>query len=196
MNLTRITFSLILLSLSFSTLSADGLYKWRDAHGNIQYGDKPPKNARLEKLDMPLLTVIQDYGSQWKTETPKLDNTTINKFQTQRISAKNTTKYEKFSFIAPKINQLIHSKEGDISAMLSIRPPLKPGHSVIFDMDGKNRKKGTMRIANFSALSVGMHSLKASIINAQGKIIQKTQTIPFRIIRFDSAQSTKKRKHG
>jgi len=195
MNLTRIAFSLILFSLSFSTLSADGLYKWRDAHGNIQYGDNPPKNARLEKLDMPLLTVIQDYGSQWKTETPKLDNTTINKFQMQRISAKNPTKYEKFSFIAPKINQLIHSKEGDISAMLSIRPPLKPGHSVIFDMDGKNRKKGIMRIANFSALSVGMHSLKASIINAQGKIIQNTKTIPFRIIRFDSAQSNKKRKH-
>jgi len=199
MNLTRITFSLILLSLSFSTLSADGLYKWRDAHGNIQYGDKPPKNARLEKLDMPLLTVIQDYGSQWKTETPQLNNATINKFQTQRISGNKTagheTKYEKFSFIAPKINQIIHSKEGDISAMLSIRPPLKPGHSVIFDMDGKHRKKGIMRIANFNALSVGMHSLKASIINAQGKIIQNTKTIPFRIIRFDSAQSNKKRKH-
>ena len=201
-NVTLLTFlrqiTLILFSLSMSSFStslfADGFYKWRDARGNIQYGDKPPKNVRLEKLDMPRLTVIQDYGSQWKSQEVDLDNSMIKTHTHQPISDTMSANYKKFTFIAPKMNQVIHAKEGDISAMLSISPPLKSGHSIVFVMDGKNKKKGTSRITNFTALSVGNHSLKASIINAQGKTIQNTRTIPFRLIRFDSASSRKKRK--
>ena len=196
MYLARFLLPLIIFLLTISSFStpilADGFYKWRDAYGNIQYGDNPPKNARLEKLDMPLLTVIQDYGSQWKSKEVNLK-----KFKTKSpppIFEKTSVSYEKFAFIAPKMNQIIHAKDGDISAMLSIRPPLKRGHSIVFNMDGKNKKRGTVRIANFVALSVGMHSLKASIVNAKGKIIQSTPAIPFRLIRFDSALSRKKRK--
>ncbi|HIP93894.1 MAG TPA: DUF4124 domain-containing protein [Leucothrix sp.] len=198
MHLVRFLLPLILFSLSMSSFStslfADGFYKWRDARGNIQYGDKPPKNARLEKLDIPLLTVIQEYGSQWKSQEVDLDNSMIKTLSHQPISDKVSANYEKFTFIAPKINQVIHAKEGDISAMLSLSPPLKSGHSIIFVMDGKNKKRGTSRISNFTALSAGNHSVKASIINAQGKVIQNTRAIPFRLIRFDSASSRKKRK--
>jgi len=191
---TLILFSLSLCSFSTSLLADGGVYKWRDAYGNIQYGDKPPKNVKQEKLDMPQLTVIQDYGSQWKSQEVDLDKTVIKKYTRQPIPEKTTTSYEKFTFIAPKINQVIHAKEGDVSAMLSISPPLKSGHSIVFIMDGNNKKKETSRITNFTALSAGNHSLKASIINAQGKVIQNTRAIPFRLIRFDSASSKKKRK--
>ena len=198
MHFIRFSLPLILFSLSISSFStslfADGFYKWRDAHGNIQYGDNPPKNVRLEKLNMPQLTIIQDYGSQWKSEDVELDNALIKKYSRQSTPVKRSMNYEKFTFIAPKINQVIHAKEGDISAMLSISPPLKSEHSIVFVMDGKNKKKGKLRISNFTALSVGKHFLKASIINAQGKLIQETQTIPFRIIRFDSASSRKRQK--
>lgn len=196
MHFIRFSLPLILFSLSISSFStslfADSFYKWRDARGNIQYGDDPPKNVRLEKLNMPQLTIIQDYGSQWKSEEVELDNTLIKKYSRQSVPVKRNMNYEKFTFIAPKINQVIHAKEGDISAMLSISPPLKSGHSIVFVMDDKNKKQGKSRISNFTALSVGKHSIKASIINAQGKIIQNTQAIPFRVLRLGSASRRKR----
>lgn len=191
-------FILFLLSSSSFTISlhADGVYKWKDAYGNIQYGDKPPENVRLEQLDMPLLTVIEGYSDQWKSPKNKNKKPAFTQLTPQKITQASSIKYEKFAFIAPKLNQVIHTKEGDVSAMISIRPPLKKVHSITYTLDGKKGSKGASRITNFSGLSVGNHSLSASITDRQGKVIQTTETIKFRVIRFNSAQqaANKKRK--
>lgn len=193
----RFLLPIIILLFTISGLStsifAEGLFKWKDARGHIQYGDKPPKNVKLERLDIPELTVIQNYSKQWELED---DNTkkAATKQSPPKASENKAINYERFTFIAPKINQVIHTKEGDVSAMLSIRPNLKKGHSIIFNLDGKKREQGKTRITNFSGLSVGNHLLSASIVNAQGKLIQKTSMVNFRVIRFNSAYSKKKSK--
>ena len=193
MRLKHLFLSLLLLFLASGSmfLYADGFYKWRDAYGNIQYGDNPPKNARLERLDLPQLTVIQDYGSQWQSKEIDAYKAPVTPPIKRAIRQAASFHYEKFNFIAPKRDQLIHAKDGDISAMLSIRPPLKAGHKIVFVLDGKSSAAGTLRISNFSALAGGKHSLSAHILNAQGEKIKDTETINFRVIRFDTAQSKK-----
>lgn len=196
MRSVRLLIPFIILQLIMSgfsmSVSAEGLYKWKDARGHIQYGDNPPKNVRLESLDIPELTVIQNYADQWKVDNSKAVKPTPNVNTPPQIVEKTSVKYEKFTFIAPKQNQVIHTKAGDVSAMISLRPALKSGHSIVFKLDGKAQEKGTTRMANFSALSVGPHAITASIIDAQGKVVQETSALEFRVIRFNSAYYKKK----
>ena len=43
--------ALILCFVSMLALAADGvLYKWKDAEGNIRYGDRPPKGVPYERI--------------------------------------------------------------------------------------------------------------------------------------------------
>ncbi len=56
----------ITLLSAHSVVQAEGFYKWKDARGNIQYGDQPPPNSKAEKVAMPAITVIDNYADQWK----------------------------------------------------------------------------------------------------------------------------------
>ena len=180
---------LLLVSIITScfTASADGIFKWKDARGNTQYGDQPPKKSRARAVDMPPLTVIEDYGKQWeplhfKTEAP-LKNT--GKRQATILKTKSVPSfipsYQSLNFIAPKANQIIYAKDGDVSAMLSLKPPLKRGHSIVFYIDGKRMNSGSSRITNFKTLSAGSHSVFASIIDQKGKLAMKSDVISFNV---------------
>ena len=183
----------VILSFTIGTLtSADGFYKWVDARGHIQYGDKPPENVRLENFEMPALTVIEDYASQWQASDENLTKPVKQQFNQHNSIKQRSIVYEKFAFIAPKINQVIHDKDGDMSAMLSIRPPLKAGHSIVFKLDNKKSVTSKSRIANFTRLNLGYHNLSAEIRDSQGRLVQTSEIVKFRIIRFRSAQLKKK----
>ena len=56
-------FSLILLQ---SAAYAEGLYKWKDSRGNTQYGDRPPANVNAQPMELPKITIIDNYADQWK----------------------------------------------------------------------------------------------------------------------------------
>ena len=188
----RIASSLIILFLTVvsSPAFSDGYFKWIDSRGEIQYGDSPPKNTRLENLVLPELTVIEAYGDQWATPA----NSSANQRKprvTQKSFSESVENYERFIFIAPKANQVIRAKDGDVSAMMSISPPLKAGHKLSFKLDGKSREKSRSRIANFTNLTVGYHTLSADILDSRGAVVQSSDTIKFRIIRFIAKKRAK-----
>ena len=183
---------LFILSLTMSLLnpvSADGFYKWKDARGNIQYGDEPPTHSGAKKMQLPAITILKGYGKQW--ETPELPKTAQQKSRItpQAIpSAQEKTLpiiYSKLTFIAPKEGQVIQAKDGDVSTMLSIKPPLKlkQGHRIHFVLDQDQSSTSISRFANFKNLSNGTHHLTVSIVNAQGKLLQKGKTMRFSVQR-------------
>ena len=185
------------LLLMTSASQADGVYKWKDARGVIQYGDEPPKSSHARQFKMPEITVIENYGEQWK---PIQNNPAPIVGQPQRrqqpaIAPKQVIavaaapkkvyipQYKVLGFIAPKSNQTIRAEDGDISAMLSIKPPLKKGHKVIFVLNGKNAGSSRSRITNFKNLSNGSHSVSANIVDRSGTIVMKGAVVPFQVKR-------------
>ena len=175
----------ILFSFLFSaTISAEGFYKWKDARGNIQYGDKPPANNMAERIDLPKLTVIDNYADQWKPLKFEGDQQSLNNQQPQQQSKKPSgNTYSKLAFIAPKAGQSIRANDGDVSAMLSIKPPLKKGHEIAFFIDGKEVAKGTARTNNFANLNRGAHTISAKIIDKKGREL-KSSSVSFNVQRF------------
>lgn len=184
----------VFITIVSHSVCADGYYKWKDAHGNIQYGDSPPKHVKLEKLQLPELTIIEDYGSQWESPTEQSDKQ-IKQAVTSKLVVKRVEEsYDRFSFIAPKLNQVIRAKDGDVSAMLSIKPPLKIMHKIVYKLDGKIRDNSSSRIANFKNLTFGYHVLSANIVNVAGETIQSTDEVKFRVIRFNKSGKVAKSK--
>ncbi len=174
---------LALLFVSFqSTLSAEGFYKWKDTRGNIQYGDTPSPKTKAEKVKMPAITVIDNYAQQWKPmnfDTPSTNEAT----QAKGVSKQVSSGYKKFEFIAPKANQSIRANDGDVSAMISIKPPLKKGHKIAFFLDGKEVSKSTARSRNFSDLARGTHMVSAKVVDQNGRSI-KNSSVSFNVMRF------------
>jgi len=167
-----------LLSLSCS-LQAGTLYKWVDNKGNTQYGDSPPSNVNAQAVKLPDITVVDNYADQWKP----MDFASETKQKEAKHVPNNNRQYSQLSFLAPKANQAIRANDGDVSAMISVKPALKKGHFIQFAIDGKAVKKGQSRTANFSNLARGGHSISAKIVNAKGAVL-KQSSVSFNVLRF------------
>jgi len=178
-----LTHWLVILSCALScslaaTAMAEGFYKWKDARGNIQYGDRPPANVKAQPMKMPKLTVIENYGEQWKPVTfPNEPDSSQ-----QQDTPKATAGYTTLTFVAPKANQAIRANDGDVSAIISLKPPLKAGHVITFSIDGKEVAKGSSRTNNFSNLPRGDHSVSVKIMDSKGKVL-KSQSVNFTVLR-------------
>lgn len=162
---------------------ADGLYKWIDAKGNAQYGDRPPANSNAKPITLPKITIIDNYANQWKPLN--FDETAVVKKPVQVKSSTTpaaTSPYTKLAFLAPKANQAIRANDGDVSAMISIKPPLKKGHKIEFAINGKSLGKGTSRTKNFENLNRGKHAITAKIVDSNGQIL-KSSSVGFNVLR-------------
>ena len=174
------------LLLSPALLQAEGILKWTDARGVVHYGDEAPRNQRTKAIDMPQLTVVEDYGKQWlplepkKPKQAKFRSVSVKKVA---VSPSFQPSYSKLDFIAPKSGQTIKAKDGDITTMLKVKPPLKAGHKLVITIDGKAQKKTRSRIANFSSLAAGKHTLSAQIVDNSGALKMRTDELTFSVKR-------------
>ncbi len=175
-----LTHWLLILSCAFTASAmAEGFYKWKDARGNIQYGDRPPANVKAQPMKMPKLTVIENYGDQWKPVTFPRES---DPYQQQETSKTTGVTYTSLSFVAPKANQSIRANDGDVSAIISLKPPLKAGHVITFSIDGKEVAKGSSRTNNFSNLPRGEHSVSVKVMDDKGKLL-KSESVRFTVLR-------------
>ncbi len=161
---------------------ANSFYKWKDARGNTQYGDKPPPGVNAEPMNMPAITVIDNYADQWKPMNLS-DDPLKQEAEIEETSSASGNSYDVLKFVAPKSNQAIRANDGDVSAMISVKPPLKAGHEIAFYLDGKEVSKGSSRTSNFKNLPRGAHTVTAKILDKSGKAI-KNSSVSFNVLRF------------
>ena len=184
----HLSIKIILIALLTSPvlLQAEGILKWTDAQGVVHYGDEAPRNQRAKAIDMPQITVVEDYGKQWlplESEKPKAAK--FRSISVKKVAVKSSfqASYTTLDFIAPKSGQTIKAKDGDITAMLKVKPPLKKAHKLIITIDGKAQKKTRSRIANFSNLPAGKHTLSAQIVDNSGALKMRTDELTFNVKR-------------
>jgi hypothetical protein len=186
------TSNYLILAVIFSVASmqfihADGVFKWKDARGNIQYGDEPPANVKVDNFKMPDIMVVEGFKEQWQplgADKPKVFVTNNAASQNPVVTLEKPSTYSKLAFIAPRNNQVIESGfKGEVSAMISIKPPLKKGHQIVFELDGKSVSKSKSRINNFSNLSGGTHTVISKIIDQRGNELIVSSPVTFNVVR-------------
>lgn len=188
----------MVLTVLFAQLSyADGFYKWKDPRGKTQYGDKPPANVKAENMRMPEITVIEGFSKQWQ---PLDMNTSSNRpvapvveYQPEK-QKQSSGSYTKLAFVAPKDNQVMSGGfKGEVSAMLSIKPPLKKGHLVVVSLDGKEVSRSKSRISNFTNLGGGSHAVSAKIVDKSGRVVMSSSAVTFKVVRKSSKNKSSKK---
>ncbi len=194
-SLNTLIVSVILTMLS-TAVYADGFYKWKDARGNTQYGDQPPANVKAENMKMPEITVIEGYGKQWQpldaNPSRSYRAAPVVEYEPKR-ERQASRSYTKLAFVAPKDNQVMSGGfKGEVSAMLSIKPPLKKGHLVAFTMDGKEVSRSTSRISNFTNLGGGSHTLTAKIVDRSGSVVMTSSPVSFKVVRKHNNKNDKR----
>jgi len=174
---------LAISSLFFSAFASAEIFSWKDAKGNVHYGDSPPEEVKAKTVELPQLTIIEDYGKLYK---PVL--TAEERGETTAKKNKEKKLYTTFTILAPKDKQAIRANDGDVTVMLSLKPKLLPKHSLSVYLDGKKMAEGGLRMVNLTNLDRGEHKIYAviNVIDAEGKKlkqIQKSEEITFTVIR-------------
>ena len=179
--------AIIISVASLQSIHADGVFKWKDARGNIQYGDEPPANVKVGNFKMPKIMVIDGFKDQWQPldgDKPKAVASKQAAAPSPVATLEKPSIYTKLAFIAPRNNQVIKSGfNGEVSAMISLKPPLKKGHKIAFELDGKEVIRSKSRMNNFSNLSSGTHSVTTKVIDHRGNVLKTSSPVSFNVVR-------------
>lgn len=151
----------LLLALPITGLAA--IYKFYDENGELVFSDQPGPNA--EKLDLEPISTIKPRI----VKLPKANN------QTQ-----GTSLYETFTFANPTQGETLRENNGSINVDLLLNPPLDGnlGHLVELKLDGKAVSDPVSSMAfTLNNVDRGSHTLTASVIDRDQKVIAQTETI-------------------
>lgn len=182
--------TLLFIQLFMLSASAEGVYKWKDKYGKTQYGDKPPQGSNAQPLKMPAITVIENYGQQWKSNSGY--QSTQDNNQASKPAAPRSN-YSALNIVAPKTGQGIRANDGDVTLMLSIQPKLKKGHSIIVTLDGKQVSNGSSRAINLTNLDRGLHNVQAEVRDAHNTSLVSSPAVSFTVLRHSVLLNKKKK---
>ena len=150
-----------LLLLTFMGFAvAETVYKSVDEDGNIIFTDKPSQNA--EEIKLQKLQTIKNPNPAKHTPKPK--------------QPKQEALYKTFLVSNPAEGAGIRSNNGSVSISLSLQPPLRPSHSIIITVDGKEVSNGSSNRVSVQNLNRGAHSISASVVDGSGKQIISTSS--------------------
>jgi hypothetical protein len=168
------------------------VYKWVDEAGNVHYGDTPPiEGAR--QLELPEYTryaprPLPSSGAQ----APAADQEKAADEPASEAPApaedEGPDGYQRLEILQPEQNGTVRSSEGLVEVQLAIEPPLGKAHYITFTLDGA-RASQPVQGSSFTLSDVerGSHVLQASVVDAGGRVMLRSDTIRF-TMRQDSIQ--------
>jgi len=140
------------------------IYKSINAAGEVVYSDTRTQGA--ETLKMPALPTY--------TPPPATSSTT------SKAKTVETAIYDDFVFLTPEDDATIRNNQGIINAELKLTPALrgKLNHRVQFYLDGEAYgEPGSSIRTVMSDVERGMHSLTASVLDANGESLISTDPV-------------------
>ena len=155
--------------LAISSLQADQspqIYKWTDSNGNVNFSDKP--HAGAEEIALPK---VQTYS------TPKIS---VPEPSSEPVTDAEAPVYHKISIVQPVDQTTIRNPQGYVSILIELKPKLKRGDKLQIILDGAplNKPQATTVFA-LQDINRGSHTLAAQVVDAQGKILNTSDTISF-----------------
>ncbi len=174
---TILIFALLILA---APCSAE-IYKSVDDEGNVTYGDRPTPNQESEIVKPP---PISTYSSTYRPPNKKtVSNQANNNNKTK------TTTYTQLVITQPQDDTAIRSNSGQVTVITKTTPPLdtKAGHKIEITLDGEKAATSSSGMIMLESLSRGTHSLRAVIIDENGKVLATSANQTFHLLR-SSAQ--------
>ena len=149
------------------SVSAETVYKTRDAEGNIIFSDMPTEGAEKIKVQEAQTLNLPMPKRLGERPTTKLSPKAIN--------------YTEFKIINPQHDSTIHSNEGVINVSTILSPELDEKHSIAFLIDGKKVSEGKSLQLSLNNFDRGTHNVIAMIKDEKDKVIKQSNNITFHL---------------
>jgi len=154
------------MSLALSGQAA--IYKWVDSSGAVHYSDTPTRDAKDIKL--PDATVYTPVGSS-------LENSGGSAAPTGPTKPAN---YSSFVIVAPASNEMVQANGGTVTIRFQSEPALQSGHYIQVVLDGRIQDQhATGPQIQLNNLSRGAHMIHASIHDAAGRLVARSNIVQF-----------------
>ncbi|HZX17891.1 MAG TPA: DUF4124 domain-containing protein [Pseudomonas sp.] len=167
--------NLLLCGLMLLALPAVAqVYTYIDAEGNRVFTDKP-RSGDAERVELAPSNSMPTIQTQTApvTEAPP----------------EPSQRYSLLRVLVPQPDATIRDSAGNLIVSVNSEPKLFPQHSYRLLLDGVQvGEAGSSPVFPLENIDRGTHQLAVEIIDQQGRIIERTPTQPFHMLRISLAQ--------
>ncbi len=163
--------SLLLFLVLVCAAAGAQVYKRVGPDGNVYFSDQPGPDARQIEVKPAQAISLPPVPRQTGAAQQQYD-----------VSAT----YSEFTIVSPTSDQAVRANDGKVTVSLSLKPKLMPGHTVRLKVDGKDGeqiKTGGGLSIELSNLSRGLHTVEATVVDAQGHAVIQTGPVSFNVLR-------------
>ncbi len=174
----RIMKYLWLCLLALALPAGAEVYTYIDGQGNRVFTDQPRSNAKRVPLAPSNRMSANPGGVKVlkPASPPKTKPAPVIRYQMLRV-------------LVPEPEADIRSNSGDLIVSITSEPGLQPGHSYRLLLDGKpTGQPGTSPVFALDGIDRGRHQLAAEILDEQGRIVERTASQSFQMLRISLAQ--------
>jgi len=155
------------------TQTTQKLYRVVDKNGNVSYSDAPSPGAKE--------VVMQEVPSI-NLKPPKIEFEEI-EIRGRSDSKSNNDHYTSIKFLIPEQDGVIRNNGGVATLTASLEPGLFNGHYLKFYLDGKmiGQQQKALSITTEN-VEYGPHTASYTVVEANGTIIQQSDTVKFNLL--------------
>lgn len=163
-----------LMLLALPTLAQ--VYTYIDAEGNRVFTDKP-RSGNAERVELAPSNSMPAIQMQTAPATAP------------QASPEPTQRYNLLRILVPQPDATIRDSAGNLIVSVNSDPGLFPQHSYRLLLDGVQiGEAGSSPVFPLENIDRGTHQLAVEIIDLQGRIIERTPSQPFHMLRISLAQ--------
>ena len=166
---------LIVLALAASTGSQaadEGIYRSRDAQGNVIFSDRKPDES-AEPVRLPPTNTMPEVAvppqSQNATAAPAADDEVVG--------------YRTLAITAPLDGETIVNPAGYVAVVVAVDPPLQERHSLRLLLDGEPAGVPQQGALDLQGLVRGEHTLQLLVVDDAGNRVQESAAVTVQVHR-------------
>lgn len=161
----RSVFFICFMALALCAQAA--IYKWVDSRGEVHYSDTPTRDAEEIKLSDP--TIYSPAGTGSGSASGQVPATVADPLN-----------YSSFVILAPNNNEMVQANDGNVTLRFQTQPELQAGHYIQAVLDGRILdQRATGPVLQLSNLTRGAHMVHASIHDAAGRLLTRSNIVQF-----------------
>jgi hypothetical protein len=162
---------LLLLGIFICTNATAEVYKHTNPDGSVTFSDVPTK-IDAEPIKLPPSSTYS---------APPLPRATVNP-----KAKKAEVDYESVAITSPANDTVVRDNAGNITINISVKPALKPGHTTVLIMDGKNVGEGQGGNIQVTNIDRGSHTFTVRIVDNQKKTVLQSDPVTVHLQRVST----------
>ncbi len=155
---------ILLVGCLLGVASADSIYKWVDAQGNVHYGDEPGQSSAKKMKQLPGLSTYAPRPIKVERSEPMKEQGKAT------VPEKPAVNYRSISIVKPEDGETIRSNPGTVEIFIALAPSLGKTDHIRVVLDGNpvpgQFKKSVVQIENVNR---GEHQLSVAVYNSRGR---------------------------